>query len=455
MQPNVEERLILDTFELRPYQEELWDAVFNHHYRKILAVWPRRSGKDVSTFNLAIRWCLMRTTSVFYCLPTYGQARKCIWDCITIDGTKLLDMIPKSLILRINQSEMQIVFKNNSILQLIGADSYATSLVGCNPSLIIFSEWARCIEEGYSFARPILAANPIGTVIFLTTPLGKNHAWRMFETVKDLPEWFVTLKKTSEINHIPEETLEQEREQMSPELFMQEFECDWNRGISGMVWGYDLEKMKSENRISFLSYEPNQLTHLAIDIGVNDATTIIWFQTTNDNTIIKVIDCYSNRGMGLDHYADIIQRKPYWARMGKLLAPFDLSVREWGGGAVTRYEKARQLGLNFTILPQLDLEDSIENVKTHFPKIWINQDKCKSLVDALENYYREYDEKKQSYKREPVHNWAADYAAAFRYMCQGIHKTKKGMTPEDYEKARAKALYGNKPPFNNMVPLRK
>lgn len=409
MLPNIEERLVLDQFELRPYQEELWDAVENHGYKKVLAIWPRRSGKDVSTFNLAIRWCLRRTTSVFYCLPTYGQARKCIWDAILIDGTKLLDMIPKSLILRINQSEMQIVFKNNSILQLIGADSYATSLVGCNPSLIVFSEWARCTEEAYSFARPILAANPIGTVIFLTTPLGKNHAWRMFETVKELPEWFVSLKKTSEIEHIPEEALEQEREQMSPELFAQEFECSFSRGQEGCVFGYDLEKMKQENRVTFLAYEPQMLTHLSIDIGVNDNTTIIWFQTTADNSLIKIIDCYSNRGLGLDHYADIIQRKPYWARMGKLLAPFDLKVREWGGGAVTRYEKARQLGLNFTVLDQLDLEDSIENTKTHFPKIWIDKTNCASLVDALENYYREWDEKKQDYKREPVHNWASHY----------------------------------------------
>lgn len=453
MLPNIEERLVLDQFELREYQQIIWDAVENHGYRKVLAVLPRRAGKDISTWNLAIRWCLRRTTSVFYCLPTYGQARKCIWDAISIDGMKFLDFIPKSLILRINQSEMQITFKNNSILQLIGADSYATSLVGCNPSMIVFSEWARCAEEAYSFARPILAANN-GLAIFLTTPLGKNHAWRMYETVKDLPDWFVTVKKTSEIRHISDETIEEEREQMSPELFAQEYECSWNRGIEGCVWGYDLEKMKQENRINMVAYEPQLLTHLAMDIGVNDATTLIWFQTIADNSIIKIIDCYSNKGLGLDHYADIIQRKPYWGRMGKLFAPFDIKVREWGGGAITRFEKARQLGLNLTVLDQLDLEDSIENVKTHFPKIWIDQERCRSLVDALENYYREFDEKRQVYKRVPIHNWAADYAAAFRYMCQGLHKTKKGLTPEDFEKAKAKALYGGNPSFNNMVPRR-
>lgn len=441
IKPNVEDRIVLDRFTLRDYQSEIWDAVENHHYRKVLAVLPRRAGKDISTWNLAIRHCLRKTTLVFYCLPTYSQARKAIWDAITIDGIKFLDFIPKALIASVNSSEMKIRFKNDSILQCIGADSYATSLVGTNPSMIVFSEWARCIEEAYQFARPILAAND-GVAIFLTTPLGKNHAYRMWQTVQELDDWYVTLKKTSEIHHIDEEILEQERAQMSPELYAQEYECSWNRGIDGCVFGIDLEKMKAEGRINTIAWEPGLLVHLAMDIGVNDATTLIWWQSVADNSIIKIIDCYSNRGLGLDHYADIIQKKPY--RMGKMFAPHDIKVREWGGGAVTRYEKARQLGLNLIVLEQLDLEDSIENVKTHFPKIWIDAERCRSLINALENWYREWDEKKQVYKREPIHNWASHYASAVRYMCQSLHKTRKGLTPEEFERQKAQALYGDR-----------
>jgi hypothetical protein len=134
--------------------------------------------------------------------------------------------------------------------------------------------------------------------------------------------------------------------------------------------------------------------------------------------------------------------------MGKYLAPHDLACREWGGGAISRYEKARQLGLDFEILEQTGLWDGIENVWTHFSKFWIDDIKCRSLINALENYRREWDEKKQVYSNKPRHDWSSNYCDAVRYMCQGLYRTKKGMTSEEFDRARAEALYGS----NNNLP---
>ena len=439
MNLNVESRITLNKFHLRDYQEEAWDAIENQGYRKLLCVWPRRSGKDITLWNLAIRQCLKKICLVYYALPTYNQARKAIFDAIAIDGTKFLDFIPKEVIDSINQSEMKIRFKNGSILQCIGADSYETSLVGTNPYAIVFSEWARCDQRAYEFARPILAANR-GWVAMLTTPFGKNHAWQLFKVAQELDDWWVIYLKTSQIQHIDPETLAAERATMSPELYAQEYECSFDRGVQGAIYGTFLDNLRRNEQITHVAWEPGLLVHLSIDIGVSDATTIIWFQLAGGDTVIRIIDCYSNSGVGLDHYAKVIQDKPY--RYGKMFAPHDLKVREWGGGAITRYEKAKQLELNFTILDQIGVNDGIENVMTHFPKFWIDQNKCRSLINALENYYREWDEEKQLYKPKPVHNWASNYADALRYLCMSLHKTKKGMTPEEFAMLKAKALYG-------------
>ena len=118
-------------------------------------------------------------------------------------------------------------------------------------------------------------------------------------------------------------------------------------------------------------------------------------------------------------------------------------MREWGGGAVTRYEKARQLGLNFTLIEQVPIIDGIENVWTHFNKFWIDQEKCRSLIDSLENYRKEWDEAKQIYLNKPVKSWANHYADAFRYLCLSIHRTKRSMSPEEFDRKKAQALYGN------------
>lgn len=446
MDINVEHQIVLDRFQPRWYQEELFDAIENHtHKRKVLAILPRRAGKDIAAWNLAIRQCLRKTCMVFYALPTYSQARKCIWDAIAIDGTKFLDYIPKSLIARVNHSEMKVVFKNDSILQCIGADSYDTALVGTNPFGVVLSEYALMNSDVFSYVRPIIAANG-GWVLILSTPRGKNHLWQLWKISQELDDWHVIKMGVSETQHIPLEVLEQERAQMDEGLYLQEFECSFERGIEGSYYGKHLDQLRVKGQITSVPWEPGLLVHTSMDIGVNDATTLIWFQVVGDGSVIRIIDCYSNTGLGIDHYAKVLQDKPY--RYGKYFAPHDIKVREWGGGAISRYEKARQLGIDFTLIEQVPIIDGIENVWINFSKFWIDQDKCASLINALENYRKEWDEQKQIYKNKPVHNWASNYADALRYLCLSLHKTKKGRSGEDFDRAKAQALYGN----NSQLP---
>lgn len=438
---NVEEKIQLNKFIPRWYQTEIFDAIENKGYRKVLAILPRRAGKDIAAWNLAIRQCVRKICLVYYALPTYNQGRKCIWDCITIDGLKYLDFIPKSLIANINSNEMKIRFTNGSILQVIGGDNYNSSLVGTNPYGIVLSEAALMdLENVYAYARPILAANG-GWVVVLSTPRGKNGLWRLWKTAQELPDWHVIKMGVSETQHISDDVLADEKMQMSDELYAQEYETSFERGIEGSYFGRALDRARLENRITYVPYAPEfGPVHVSIDIGVNDATSLVFFQSTADQ--VRIIDCYSRSDMGLDHFVEYMQRKPY--TYGKYFAPADLMVREWGGGAITRYEKARQLGINFTVLDKIPLMDGIDNVLVHFPKFFIDAERCKALVNALENYKREWDDQKQVYKNKPVHNWSSHYADAIRYLCMSLHKTKRGMTSDEFERKKAEALYGNK-----------
>lgn len=452
---NTQESLILDRFQLRPYQAEIWDAIENKGYRKVLAILPRRAGKDITAWNLAIRQCLKKVCIVYYCLPTYSQGRKAIFDAIGIDGQSFISYIPKSLITSINQQEMKIRFVNGSILQVIGADEYDRSLVGTNPYAIILSEAALMdLENVYAYARPILAANG-GWILILSTPRGKNALWRLWKTASTLPDWHIIKKSVLDTQHIPDDVLADEKMQMSAELFEQEYMCSFERGVEGSWYSKALDRARLENRIGYVPYDPTYgPVHVALDIGVSDATSLVFFQSTPN--IIRIIDYYSRSDMGLDHFVEYMQRKEYV--YGKYFAPADLMVREWGGGAITRYEKARQMGINFTVLDKIPLLDGIDNVLAHFPKFYIDESKCKGLINALENYKREWDEQHQVYKQKPVHNWASHAADCIRYMCMSLHKTKRGMTPEDFERQKAQALYGNRgtmPSMFNDIRMRR
>lgn len=437
---NVEVQVALDKFSLRWYQEEIWDTVDQQLSKRILYIASRRAGKDILFWNLSIRQCIKKTCLVFYVLPTYSQGRKAVFDAIAIDGTKFLDFLPKMLVESINQAEMKIRFKNGSILQIIGGDTYDTSLVGTNPYAVILSEYSLMPPDIFSFIRPILAANG-GWCGIIGTPRGKNHLWQLWKIAQELPEWKIFVHKASEINHIPDDVLSQERSQMDEGLYLQEYECSFERGISGSFYGTYLDALKLRGQIGHVPWEPGLLTYTAWDIGVNDATSIIFFNVVGDGSVIRIIDCYSNNNLGLDHYAKILQDKPY--KYGKHFAPHDIKVREWGGGAVTRYEKARQLGIEFTLVDQVGIIDGIENVWTHFNKFWIDAERCRSLINALENYRKEWDEMKQMYLPRPVKSWANHYADALRYLCMSLHKTKRGMSAEEFDRKKAQALYGN------------
>jgi len=60
-------------------------------------------------------------------------------------------------------------------------------------------------------------------------------------------------------------------------------------------------------------------------------------------------------------------------------------------------------------------------VRRMLPKCWFNMPKVKQGLDALRNYRREYDEKRNVYFDKPLHNWASHASDAFRYMAVGIN----------------------------------
>lgn len=443
MKLNVEDNIILNTIELREYQKPIFDAIFNRGIKRLALTLPRRSGKDLTCWSAVIRWALTKPCMSFYVLPTAPLARKVIWDAKDNSGRPFLSYIPERLITRKNETEMKLTLANGSIIQLVGAEQHDTVFRGSNPTFIVLSEFAYYRHpEIIDTVSPILAANG-GVLIINSTPQGKNGYYSLFKYAEAAPEWFTYFKTVEDTRHISQEMLDQERRRMGEETFLQEYYCSFDRGISGAIFGKALADLRLQGHITTVPWNPGLLVHVAFDIGLSkgNATTLVFFQVVGDGQIINVIDCYSSENLGLDTYVKLMQDKPY--KYGVYLAPHDLEVREWGHGAVTRYEKARSLGIDFTVEKQMLLGDQIENALTHFPKIWIDETKCKSLLNALENYFREWDEQRQVYKPKPVHNWASNYASAFMLMCQGLSHTASGKSGEEYDRLRKKMLYGD------------
>lgn len=449
---NVESQIILNRFKPRSYQIPIIDAIENKGFKRVLAILPRRAGKDVTAFNLCIRQAIKKVCTIYYIFPTYSQARKVIWDAITNDGQRFLDYIPKDLIEATHQQEMKIRFTNGSLIQMVGSDN-VDSIVGSNPYGVVFSEYALQDPRAYQFIRPILAANN-GWALFISTPRGKNHLYEMHEIARHNPQsWFLLKMGIDETQHIPLHEIEREKAEgiMSDDLIQQEYYVSFDMGVEGSYYSKYLDKMRLKGQIGIVPYEHGFKTHTVWDLGMRDNTTIIFFQTIG--AIVRIIDCYENSKVGLEHYISVLKNKPYI--YGKHIAPHDIKVRELGTG-MSRLEKARQLGVSFTIAPGMSIEDGIEAVRSTLSKVWIDETNCKPLLKALESYRQEYDSRLKIYKSHPLHDWSSHFCDSMRYLAISLPKTRDGASPEDLEKRYQEAMYGNNahlpPVFRDDLP---
>ena len=448
--------LVLDKFVPRPYQVPIIEAIENKGYKRVLAILPRRAGKDVTAFNIMIRHLLKNISVGYYIFPTFSQGRRVLWDSITNTGEKILDYLPRDLVESMNSQEMKIKFTNGSLFQIVGSDNY-DCLMGTNPKSVVLSEYSLQNARAYQYIRPILTANG-GWALFISTPRGKNHLWELYNIAQQSPEWFCYKLTLDDTQHIPLSEIQKERDEgiMSEDLIQQEYYTSFTLGVEGSYYAKYLEQMRLDRRIGDVPWENGLEVMTAWDIGHFDSTCIIFYQIAGQT--VRIIDCYENNKQGLEHYVAVLKNKPY--SYGKHFAPHDIGVHEWGSG-ISRLEKARQLGIKFeykldkqsravSALPNLSIMDGIEAVRSLFSKCWIDETNCASLIKALENYRQEYDPKLRVYNNKPLHNWASHYADSMRYLALSIGKTRKGVTKEELDNIYARAVYGQEgqlPPF--------
>jgi len=408
-------------FVPREYQKPIWDFLDDGGKRAMLC-WHRRAGKDLTMLNYTIRAAQKRVGIYFYFLPFYSQAKKIVWDGMTATGKKFLDYFPKNFVDSTNETELQVTLKNGSIIQLIGTDNF-DSVVGTNPVGCVFSEFSLQNPKAWDLVRPILSENK-GWAVFVSTPRGRNHFYKLFEMAKKNNDWFTQLLTVSDTKRedgspvISEGDVDRERaEGMDEALVQQEFYCDFSGVVEGSYYTKALQQLERSGQITNVPWEPNLPVDTYWDLGMADATAI-WF-TQSFGKEIRIIDFYEATGEGLVFYSKLIKEKPYV--YGRHNGPHDLRVRELGSGK-SREEVAADLGIFFDIVPNIPIADGIDSVRNILPRCWFDKTKCADGLERLYQYHKEFDEKSKVFKDRPEHDWSSHAADGFRYLAVGYRE---------------------------------
>lgn len=187
--------------------------------------------------------------------------------------------------------------------------------------------------------------------------------------------------------------------------------------IIGAYYATQMTKLRQLKRLTVVPYEQTLPVNTAWDLGVNDETVIIFHQRHGMEN--RIIDYYAKNDEALAHYVRIMKEKGYI--YGTHYLPHDIAVRSLSTGK-SRLETLHKLmpGEKIQIVTKLDLADGIESCRNFLTTCWIDDTRCGKLVDALDAYQREPDDKRGGFYDRPLHNWASDPADAMRYLSIGF-----------------------------------
>ena len=79
-------------------------------------------------------------------------------------------------------------------------------------------------------------------------------------------------------------------------------------------------------------------------------------------------------------------------------------------------------------MPKLSVADGINAVRTLFPNIWFDRDRCSDGVQALRHYRYDLDANGQ-FSRNPLHDAASHGADALRYVAVAMQEAARASYP--------------------------
>jgi phage terminase large subunit len=389
----------------RPQQLLVHDALESNRFA--VAVCHRRFGKTVAAINHLIKaamLCDKPNPRYAYVSPTYTQSKRIAFDYL-VEYTRPLKP-------SVNISELRVDFYGRRI-SLYGADS-PDSLRGIYLDGVVLDEVGDMNPKVWNeVLRPSLS-DRLGWALFIGTPKGANHFKDFRDRAEKEPGWKLLEFKASETDILAKAELEAAQAEMGEDKYLQEFECSFDAPIEGAYYASLLSKLAPER---FVAFERDDLckTYTAWDLGVGDSTAIWVCQIAGQER--RLIDFYENHGVGLDTYVKWIRDNDY--TKAEHILPHDVEVRELGTGK-SRKETLQDLGLNITVCPKVSVDDGIQAVRRALPNCWFHP-KTKQGLDALRNYRREYDEKRNVFYDKPLHDWSSHAADAFRYLAVGLN----------------------------------
>jgi len=406
--------------KLKYRPREVFEDFHKRKERWAVLVAHRRCGKTVACINELIVKALLenkKEAQYAYIAPYYAQSKSIAW--------QYLLKFSEPFRTNQNQSELWIELFNKSRIRLFGADN-PDALRGLYLDGVILDEYADMKPSVWgSVLRPLLS-DRLGWAVFIGTPKGHNAFYDVFSNAEKQENWFVRVLRASQTKLIADAELKDAFGSMTPDQYLQEFECSFEAAIVGAYFGKEMRNLTDEGRITNVEYDPLFPCHTSWDLGYSDDTAIFWFQAVHGE--IRVLDYHSSNGENIDYYTNLIKSKEreYGYKYGTHWLPHDARAKTLSSGGKSVIEQiATKIPIEtLKIVPNLSLQDGIQASRMALQRAWFDT-KCQEGIECLRQYQREYDEDKKVFRDKPRHDWTSHGADAWRYLSIAYREEEK------------------------------
>jgi len=256
-------------YSLHDKQREVVDAFFDNK-RFIVVIAGRRSGKTLLAALLVAYACLEKDAKIWVVSKTYDLARK-VWNYLVPMVEKL--MAGREVV--INESTLTMKFPWGAVLECKSADHEA-SLIGEGVDLLVVDEAAELKERVWQARLSPTLRDKKGSVVFISTPLGRNYLYNLFIKGQKQEDGFWSIRFPSWVNTFVYDDEEKElaKRQLDDVSYRGQHEAEF---VSYANMVYDqFNRDTHVRKVTPDLLDGSWPITLSVDPGYNGACAMLW-----------------------------------------------------------------------------------------------------------------------------------------------------------------------------------
>jgi hypothetical protein len=267
-------------YTLGDRQADVFEAGETYRFRVLIA--GRRFGKTyLACVELLIAATSRAKSLCWYVAPTYRMAKDIAWDT-------LKELIPPELLAgKPNESTLTIRLVNGSRIQLKGAE-HPNRLKGRSLWFVVLDEFAQMVVKVWQEAiRPSLA-DLRGSALFISTPMGFNWAYDLFQDGQDAikVDWISFQFTTIDGGRVTPDEIAEAQAILDARVFRQEFLASFET-LAGRV--YDafaraVHVAATTADLALVDDPGNGDVLVGMDFNVNPMTAVLAWMYREPNT---------------------------------------------------------------------------------------------------------------------------------------------------------------------------